>query len=208
MLLYHGVHPARRNATSITLPVFGVIFLGDRRACSCCPMVQSWLLPLFWFCAKDRLHSVRVYLGPRHAAALPLRPTDGLRLEVPVPGRGAQSAGHRLPGGSGRRSKWTSSSSSIFALIAVVCAINVVVQTHPISSALSLVGVMGSLAVLYLLLGARIHRRRADDRLCRRHHGAVHLRHHAAERRRRSTKGQSLAGPIARAFRCCWCSWD
>ena len=41
-----------------------------------------------------------------------------------------------------------------FAIIAVVCAINVVVQTHPISSALSLVGVMGSLAVLYLLLGA------------------------------------------------------
>jgi NADH-quinone oxidoreductase subunit J len=42
----------------------------------------------------------------------------------------------------------------IFAAIAVVCAINVVVQRHPISSALSLVGVMGSLAVLYLLLGA------------------------------------------------------
>jgi NADH-quinone oxidoreductase subunit J len=42
----------------------------------------------------------------------------------------------------------------IFAVVAVVCAINVVVQTHPISSAISLVGVMGSLAVLYLLLGA------------------------------------------------------
>src|SRR5207302_1262039 len=42
----------------------------------------------------------------------------------------------------------------VFAIIAVVAAINVVVQTHPISSALSLVGVMGSLAVLYLLLGA------------------------------------------------------
>lgn len=41
----------------------------------------------------------------------------------------------------------------IFAAIAVICAVNVVVQTHPISSALSLVGVMGSLAVLYLLLG-------------------------------------------------------
>src|SRR5438309_6390696 len=41
-----------------------------------------------------------------------------------------------------------------FAAIAVVCAINVVVQTHPISSALSLIGVMGSIAVLYLLLGA------------------------------------------------------
>ena len=35
----------------------------------------------------------------------------------------------------------------------MVCAINLVVQTHPISSALSLVGVMGSLAALYLLLG-------------------------------------------------------
>ncbi|MBI5087007.1 MAG: NADH-quinone oxidoreductase subunit J [Acidobacteria bacterium] len=41
----------------------------------------------------------------------------------------------------------------IFAAIAVGCAINVVLQTHPISSALSLVGVMVALAVLYLLLG-------------------------------------------------------
>ena len=41
----------------------------------------------------------------------------------------------------------------IFAAIAVVCAINLVLQTHPISSALSLIGVMGALAVLYLLLG-------------------------------------------------------
>src|SRR6202050_1608981 len=42
----------------------------------------------------------------------------------------------------------------LFALIAVVSAINVVVQRHPIASALSLIGVMGSIAVLYLLLGA------------------------------------------------------
>ncbi|HSB16913.1 MAG TPA: NADH-quinone oxidoreductase subunit J [Bryobacteraceae bacterium] len=41
----------------------------------------------------------------------------------------------------------------VFAGIAVVCAVNLVVQTHPIASAISLVGVMGSLAVLYLLLG-------------------------------------------------------
>jgi NADH-quinone oxidoreductase subunit J len=41
----------------------------------------------------------------------------------------------------------------IFAAIAVACAINLVLQTHPISSALSLIGVMGSLAALYLLLG-------------------------------------------------------
>src|ERR1700690_2444861 len=42
----------------------------------------------------------------------------------------------------------------IFAAIAVVCGVNVVVQSHPISSAVTLIGVMGSLAVLYLLLGA------------------------------------------------------
>src|SRR5271169_3905206 len=41
----------------------------------------------------------------------------------------------------------------LFAAISVVCGINLVVQTHPISSALSLVGVMGALAILYLLLG-------------------------------------------------------
>src|SRR5579863_5418983 len=40
-----------------------------------------------------------------------------------------------------------------FAGIAVFCGINLVVQTHPIASALSLIGVMGALAVLYLQLG-------------------------------------------------------
>src|SRR5215469_11089015 len=42
----------------------------------------------------------------------------------------------------------------IFAAIAVVCGVNLVLQNHPISSALSLIGVMGALAALYLLLGA------------------------------------------------------
>jgi NADH-quinone oxidoreductase subunit J len=41
----------------------------------------------------------------------------------------------------------------VFAGIAVVAAINLVLQTHPISSALSLVGVMGALALIYLQLG-------------------------------------------------------
>lgn len=41
-----------------------------------------------------------------------------------------------------------------FALIAVACALNMALQTHPVSSALSLIGVMVSLAVLYVLLGA------------------------------------------------------
>jgi NADH-quinone oxidoreductase subunit J len=42
----------------------------------------------------------------------------------------------------------------IFAALCVGGAINLLVQKHPISSALSLIVVMGSLAVLYLLLGA------------------------------------------------------
>ena len=41
----------------------------------------------------------------------------------------------------------------VFAAIAVICALSLVVQRHPISSALSLVGVMAALAILYLLLG-------------------------------------------------------
>lgn len=43
---------------------------------------------------------------------------------------------------------------SVFGLICVAGAVNLLVQTHPINSALSLVVVMGSLAVEYLLLGA------------------------------------------------------
>jgi NADH-quinone oxidoreductase subunit J len=42
----------------------------------------------------------------------------------------------------------------IVAAFAVICAISLVSQTHPIASALSLVGVMGALALLYLQLGA------------------------------------------------------
>ena len=42
----------------------------------------------------------------------------------------------------------------IFATFCLAGAINLLLQTHPINSALSLIVVMSSLAVLYLLLGA------------------------------------------------------
>jgi len=48
--LYHGFHPARRR-DGYTLPFFGVLFL-IAAAVFLLPMVQSWLIPLFWFCAK------------------------------------------------------------------------------------------------------------------------------------------------------------
>jgi NADH-quinone oxidoreductase subunit J len=43
---------------------------------------------------------------------------------------------------------------SVFGIFCVAGAVNLLVQRHPINSALSLVVVMGSLAVEYLLLGA------------------------------------------------------
>ncbi|HWB86840.1 MAG TPA: complex I subunit 1 family protein [Bryobacteraceae bacterium] len=48
--LYHGMNPARRM-DKYTLPAFGIIFL-IVAAVFLLPIVQSWLLPLFWFCAK------------------------------------------------------------------------------------------------------------------------------------------------------------
>jgi NADH-quinone oxidoreductase subunit H len=48
--LFHGVNSERRRDRK-TFPVFGIVFLGIA-AIFLLPMVQSWLLPLFWFCAK------------------------------------------------------------------------------------------------------------------------------------------------------------
>jgi NADH-quinone oxidoreductase subunit H len=48
--LYHGAHPARK-LDKYTLTGFGVIFL-VLAAVFALPIVQSWLMPLFWFCAK------------------------------------------------------------------------------------------------------------------------------------------------------------
>ena len=45
ILLYHGMHAVKRRMWDrYTFPAFGIVFL--------VPMVQSWLLPLFWFLAK------------------------------------------------------------------------------------------------------------------------------------------------------------
>src|SRR5215469_4925262 len=48
--LYHAANPARKK-DRLTLPVFGIVFLGIA-GIFLLPMVQNWLLPLFWFCAK------------------------------------------------------------------------------------------------------------------------------------------------------------
>jgi len=48
--LYHGMNPARRR-DQMSLPVFGILFFLIA-ALFLLPVVQEWLLPLFWFCAK------------------------------------------------------------------------------------------------------------------------------------------------------------
>src|ERR1022692_482723 len=48
--LYHGANAARKRDKR-TLPVFGIIFLVIALV-FLLPVVQSWLLPLFWFAAK------------------------------------------------------------------------------------------------------------------------------------------------------------
>ena len=68
--IFHGLNPAR-PFDRITLPVFGVD-LHRHRAAVAVPLLQPYLLPLFWFCGQDRLSAVHLYLDSRHAAALPL----------------------------------------------------------------------------------------------------------------------------------------
>lgn len=48
--LYHATNPARKM-DKYTFPAFGIVFL-LLAGVFLLPIVQSWLLPLFWFCAK------------------------------------------------------------------------------------------------------------------------------------------------------------
>jgi NADH-quinone oxidoreductase subunit H len=50
LCLYHGMNPARPK-DRITLPIFGIIFLGIAGAFAV-PVLQSILVPLFWFASK------------------------------------------------------------------------------------------------------------------------------------------------------------
>ena len=95
--VYHGMNPAR-PFDRITLPVFGVIFFGlagvfafppDGAGSDAALLVSGeTLLPAF-----------RFYLDSRDPAPLPVRPVDGLRMEIPFPGGAGQPSDHRFSGG-------------------------------------------------------------------------------------------------------------
>ena len=67
------------------------------------PVLHQFLMPMFWFGWKTGCPAVRLHLGAGNAAALPLRPAHGIHMEIPVPGRHAESAGDRVSGGCLRR---------------------------------------------------------------------------------------------------------
>ena len=66
-----GCNPAR-PFDRITLPVFGVYLSRHRGCCSLIPMLQAILHAAVLVLRQDGLPAVRVHLGSRHAAALPL----------------------------------------------------------------------------------------------------------------------------------------
>ena len=142
----------RRRRDRLTLPVFGVVFLASRRF-SCCP----WCRHGCCRCSGSAPRRARILFAFMWVrGTLPRFRYDqlmGFTWKFLFPVAVAEPAGDRLSG-CVVGDEMDVILFLIFAVIAVVCAINVVVQTHPISSAISLVGVMGSLAVLYLLLGA------------------------------------------------------
>ena len=88
----------------------------------------------------------------------------------------------------------------IFGALAVAGALNLLLQRHPINSALSLVVVMMSLAVLYWSLGAEFLAAAQVIVYSGRDHGAVRLRDHAAERGRRRDERTAAGRPTLPGF--------
>ncbi len=87
--IYHGLNPARRK-DKFTLPAAGVVFLGiaaHLRPVALRTRAESDSDGPVLVLRQNRNPAVPVHLGPRHAAALPLRPADALRLDLPVSAR-------------------------------------------------------------------------------------------------------------------------
>ena len=72
------------------------MFLGGWHSASrSCPSALGMPLPAPVFRRQGGAAALHLHLAARHAAALPLRPADGLRLEGADPGGDVERAGHR-----------------------------------------------------------------------------------------------------------------
>src|SRR5580693_4559062 len=112
----------------------------------------------FLAAVEDSGFPVRLRLDARNASAFPVRPTDVFRLEIAAAGFHRKRDSHELrhPGKTAMGREMTASLVVFFVLaaLAVIGALSLIIQKHPIHSALSLIVVMIALAGLYLLLGA------------------------------------------------------
>src|SRR5258707_548345 len=97
-------------------------------------------------------------MDARHAAPFSLRPVDGVRLEAALARFHHECDSYQLrdPGEDAMGRKMTAPLVVFFVLaaLAVIGAVSLILQKHPIHSALSLIVVMVALAGLYLLMGA------------------------------------------------------
>src|SRR5205085_1378785 len=94
-------------------------------------------------------------MGARHAAPFPVRPAHEHWMEAVAAGFHRQR--HRHFGIRSLPERPVSPVLIVFFILAALCvigALSLILQKHPIHSALSLIVVMVSLAGLYLLLGA------------------------------------------------------
>ena len=102
--------------------------------------------------AQGRRAPVLLRLDAVDAAALPLRPADGVRLEGAAAAVGGQPARH-----GGRRAYFGALTVMLFYLfgaVAVVASLLVIAQRNPIYSVLLLIASFGALSGLYVLLDA------------------------------------------------------
>src|SRR6202035_4266762 len=99
---------------------------------------------------------VCVCVDARNFAAFAVRPADGLRVEDAAARFDRQRHSYQLRDSPVGRNKMTAPLIVFFVLaaLAVGGALSLILQKHPIHSALSLIVVMVALAGLYLLLGA------------------------------------------------------
>ena len=101
--------------------------------------------------AQGRRDSVLLRVDAVDAAALPLRPADGVRLEGAAAARGRQPA---RDGGGGPVFRQVMILFYVFAAVAVGASLLVIAQRNPIYSVLLLIASFGALSGLYVMLDA------------------------------------------------------
>ncbi len=161
-LLATGVYTAfdtvaqMRGFKRLQMTIVTLLALGIGSLCLI-PVVAHVIQGPFWFSRQGLPVHVLLRLDSRHVAALPLRPVDVVRLEAAAARFARQSGGDGRMVRVGLDEARMSVPLIVFfvcALLAVAGAVTLILAREPVHSALALIVVMLSLAILYLLLGS------------------------------------------------------